>query len=421
MHRPRITLLALAFAVLAAVGAAVGSAATSTAWSRLSGPTQPGIELGLARTADGVLHVIWNRGAQSTSIFETRFSAAGRAVGTSTVATGWQGNGGLALLVMPDGTLRLFTPGVGGINTFTAPAGGRSWTHQSVAGWGTAVAEAAALIGATLTKTGDPVTAWSGDAAEGVPPASIPQNPYNGGMGESLLATDAGSGAVVLAGETVAGQGGAYVQQVLPSPGTHVLLTPLAKDWSVGLSGRIGASGVYVANADGRSFRLVRYGGATKTLAHGLFYSGTVCAGPQGRLWLAWGDVNDGLFVTRSNRAVGGFEPVQKLRAPSNNGLTFLQCQGSTGAVDLFADDGTGFWHSHLLAQFAVRAAVSRGKVTISARDAGDPVAGAVVSVGGRHLKTGANGSVTLSLHPGSYSASASAPGYATATASFHV
>src|SRR5689334_14527141 len=241
MHRPRITVLALAFAALAAVGAAVGSAATSTAWSRISGPTQPGIQLGLARTADGVLHVVWNRGAQSTSIFETRFSAAGHAVGTSTVATGWQGNGGLALLVMPDGTLRLFTPGVGGINTFTAPAGGRNWTHQNVPGWGTAVAEAAALIGATLTKDGQPVTAWSGDAAEGVPPSSIPQNPFNAGMGESLLATDAGSGAVVLGGETVSGQGGAYVQQVLPSPGPRVLLTPLAKNWSVGLSGRIGA------------------------------------------------------------------------------------------------------------------------------------------------------------------------------------
>jgi hypothetical protein len=135
---------------------------------------------------------------------------------------------------------------------------------------------------------------------------------------------------------------------------------------------------------------------------------------------VAWGDAADGLFVTRSSRSVGAFEPVQKVRAPSSNGLTFVQCEGSTGPVDLFADDGTGFWHTHLLAQLSVHAAVAHSKVTVSVRDAGDPVAGASVAVGGRRLKTGASGTVTLALRPGKYSASASAPGYATATASFH-
>ena len=135
---------------------------------------------------------------------------------------------------MPDRTLRLFAPGTGGINTFTAPAGGRSWSLQSGSFWGGAIAEAAGVIGATLTKDGQPVTAWRGNAAEGVPPASIPQAGYQGGMTESFLATDAASGAVVLSGETNAGQGGVYVQQILPSQGPHVVLPPLAKDWSDG-------------------------------------------------------------------------------------------------------------------------------------------------------------------------------------------
>src|SRR5690349_11132766 len=141
MHRPRIALLAAAVAVvaLAAVGAAVGSAATSTAWNRVSGPTQPGVQLGLARTADGVLHVIWNRGATNTSIFETRLSSAGKTVGTSTVATGWNGNVGLALLVMPDKSLQLFAAGTDGIHSFTAPSSGKSWT-PSAGPWGGAVA-----------------------------------------------------------------------------------------------------------------------------------------------------------------------------------------------------------------------------------------------------------------------------------------
>ncbi len=414
MHRLGSFVLAAAAALAVLATAAAGSG-TATHWDRISGPAQPGSQLGLARTADGVLHVIWNRGNGPTTVSETRLSPAGRAVGTSTVAGGWNGNGGLALVHMPDGTLRLFAPGTGGINSFTAPASGRSWSHQDGASWGGAIAESAYVIGATLTKDGQPVTAWRGNAAEGVPPVSIPQNGYEGGMAQSYLATDAGSGAVVLAGATNAGQGGVYVQQILPGTGSRVLLPPLAKEWSDGLSSRIGAAGVYVAYTDGKSVRLYRYGGATRTLARGPYWSATVCAGPEGRLWVAWGDATDGFFVTRSNRAAGAFEPVQKLKLPSGPGLTFVQCEGSAGPLDLFADDG-GFWHTHVLALLALHAAVSRakagGKVTVSVRDAGDPVSGASVVVGGRHLKTGGGGTVTVTLGRGSYSVSTSAPGY---------
>jgi hypothetical protein len=420
-----VATLALAgLAPVAAVGSAAGSVRASTAWSRISGPTGAGSQLGLARTADGVLHVIWNRGATGTSIFETRISPTGRAVAQSTVATGWNGNGGLALLVMPDKTLRLFAAGTGGINTFTAPASGGSWAQQSGTAWGGAVAEASGVIGATLTKQGEAVTAWRGTAGQGIPPASIPQSGYQGGMTESFLATDAGSGAVVLAGETNAGQGGAYVQQILPSTGRRVLIPPLAKDWSVSLSGRIGAAGVYLANADGKSVRLIRYGGGSRRLATGPYFSAAVCAGPEGRLWVAWGNPT-AVYVTRTNRAAGAVEPTQKLRAPSANSLTFLQCEGSPGPLDLFADDGTGFSHTHVLARFAVRAGVSRtkagGKVTVSVRDAGDPLAGASITVGGRHLKTGAGGTATTTLRPGSYPVIASAPGYATSSTKVHV
>jgi len=419
-HRFHIVLAASLGAVALAAGA-VGASAAGSPWSRISGPAQAGNQLGLARTADGVLHVIWNRGNSSTSISETRLSPAGKAVGTSTVATGWNGNGGLALVVMPDKTLRLFAPGTGGINTFTAPAAGGSWTHQSGIGWGGAIAESAYVIGATLTKDGQPVTAWRGTAAEGAPPASAPQG-YEGGMAESFLATDAATDAVVLGGSTNSGQGGVYVQKILPSPGPRVVLPPLGKEWGNGLSGRIGAAGVYVAYADGKAVHLYRYGGGSKTIASGPYWSATVCAAPAGRLWIAWGDTSGSLFATRSNRAASTFEPVQKLKLPGG-ALTFLQCEGSTGPVDLFASGqaNSGFFHTHLLAQFAVRAQASKSKVTVSVRDAGDPVAAATVSVGGKHLQTDAHGLVSLTLRPGSYSATATAAGYAPASTRFTV
>jgi hypothetical protein len=246
-------------------------------------------------------------------------------------------------------------------------------------------------------------------------------------MTESYLATDAASGAVVLAGETNSGQGGAYVQQILPSPGPKVVLGQLAKDWSDGLSARIGAPGVYVANADGKTAKLYRYGGGSKTLASGPFLSAGVCAGLEGRLWVTWGDPADGIFITRSNRAASSFEPVQnlKLAQTADGGLSFLQCEGSAGPVDLFADvaggAGAGFWHTHALAQLSLQAHSAKRKVTLSARDAGDPVAGAAIAVGGKHVKTDAKGQATLSLRRGAYSATATAGGYAPASIRFNV
>ncbi len=157
--RSRIALTLVIATTTIALAAGAGSAAPSAKWARISGPAQPGAQLGLARTADGVLHVIWNRGATPTSIFETRLSPAGKVAGTSTVATGWDGNGGLALLVMPDKTLRLFAAGATypgssafGINTFTAPTGGGTWTLEPGLYWGGAVANAAGAIGADARK-----------------------------------------------------------------------------------------------------------------------------------------------------------------------------------------------------------------------------------------------------------------------------
>lgn len=429
LHRPCIALAAVALvAAVASLAAAAPSAAP--AWPRISGPAGAGAQLGLARTTDGVLHVIWNRGATSTAIFDTRLSPIGAPIGTSAVASGWDGNGGLALLQMPDRTLRLFAagghaPGLAsalvGMNTLTAPAVGSKWTLASGVVWGGAVANAAANIGATLTKDGEPVTAWAGTVHKGLDPgaASIP---YHADMGTSMLATDQATGAVVLAGETIAGQGGTFVQQVLPTKGPAVLLPSALQERSSGLAARIGAPGVYVAYADSHAVKLYRYGGATKTLATGPYDTTAVFSGPEGRLWVVWGDPH-GIFVTRSNRSVSGFEPVQKLALPANTtSLYHVEGEGSAGPLDLFTDvllgaDDRGYRHAHVLAQFALRAQAAKGKVTLSAADAGDPLAGVAIVVAGKHLRTDAHGRAVAVLRLGSYTATATATGYTPASA----
>ena len=59
--------------------------------------------------------------------------------------------------------------------------------------------------------------------------------------------------------------------------------------------------------------------------------------------------------------------------------------------------------------------------MAISARDAGDPVAGAAIAVGGRRLKTDAHGVASLTLRAGSYAASAAVAGYAPTSTRFSV
>jgi hypothetical protein len=195
-------------------------------------------------------------------------------------------------------------------------------------------------------------------------------------------------------------------------------------DWYSSPSGRLGAPGVYLAYADGKAVRLYRYGGSSRTLVSGQFTSAAACAGPDGRLWVAWGNGSGDVFVTRSNRATAAFEPVQRVKlAQGANGLTFLQCEGSAGPDDLFAyvpgGATAGFWHTHVLAQLSLAARGQKTGATILVRDAGDPLPGVTVTIGGRRLKTDAHGSASVTLRAGSYTASATAPGYAPASIRF--
>ena len=360
------------------------------------------------------------------------------------MAQGFDGVGGLAAVGMADGSVRLFAAGghsVGlpsaqsGINTYALS--GSSWSLDAASLWGGAVASASSYIGATLTKDGQPVTAWKGFVHAGLGSGGVTPA-YHADMGTSWLATDQASGAVVLSGETISGTGGTFVQQVLPSAGPAVLLPSTLKERASGIAARIGGAGTYVAYADGKQVRLARYGGSARTLARGAFDTANVFSGPEGRLWIAWGDANDGLFVTRSNRAVSRFEPVQHLKFPGSvNGVAvfLVQGEGSSGALDLFANlligkDG-GFWRTHVLARDALHATVTKtrsgNKVAFTLGDAGDPLSGAIIVVahGGdvRRLKTDGGGHATVTFTGGAHTLSAHADvaGYATASARAHL
>jgi hypothetical protein len=152
----------------------------------------------------------------------------------------------------------------------------------------------------------------------------------------------------------------------------------------------------------------VRVGSVSKTQAKDL----GVATGPQGRIWVMWGDDGGGgVNVTRSNKAVNGFEPIQHLN-PKSAVLYRISGDGRLGPLDLLVDQipdtGTlqppAVFYARVLAELSARLSVASIKnkhgqviahvLRITVTDAGDRVPGAVVTARGAHKTTDATGTV---------------------------
>src|SRR5262245_65851219 len=100
-----VRVLAALVVVLAAAGSAAGGPPGS--WTRLPGTVVNFAEPGLARTSDGVLHVVYTRKAGTKSELAHATVSAGGNVGSTAVALGgWASMSHPDLLRMPDGSLR---------------------------------------------------------------------------------------------------------------------------------------------------------------------------------------------------------------------------------------------------------------------------------------------------------------------------
>jgi len=408
--------------------AAAPAAHSATPWQRVSGPTLPGPQLGLWRDKYGTLSVAWQQGKPAT-INVTRLDETGTATGSSTVTSNFDGLAGLALIGMPDGSLRLFAAGGiergvrgDGINSFTSPPGGTTWTFDSNGPFGGAVANAAAEVGATLAGNGWIVTTWGGAIVHiGVKPSDGDPS-YQQDLGccgaEPQLVTQA-DGSVVLAWITNSSSAvGTVVREILPTPEAQFLLPSGVNAGSFGLAaGSSGGSYVAYVEPAKQRVQLYRYqGGVPLTLATGAFSVAKVFAGPGGRMWVMWGSSDGGIDVTRSDEAVQHFEPVQHIAFPAGTfGFYNAQGEGSRGPLDLFADlaivpNDRGFWRTHVDPQLTVTAKASVqeivthpdgsakdhkahvGRLTFVVTDAGDPVNGVHISYGaaseGVHITT---------------------------------
>lgn len=438
-------------AVLIGMALALVAPAASEAAIRLrliATPPNSGVAYpseGVARTADGVLHVVsYANGAPSGehNIGAISISPGGQVGPQVRVASNWfastptlitQGNGS-SLLALWGGNAPNGSPSVWGSNS----ANGMSWSapvdeanHDAVAigkgihfkegggQWGTPIAEAPAGAPAALLLSGAciPLQIGLGSTSS----TYYAQGSCGGAADEAsgigtTAAVDAATGEVVAgwAGQNTPQQ---FLEGVAPNVQSAQQVPGVSSGREQELAGRDTGPGVFApyvtgsGGSIGTHVSLLRYGGGSVSVGAVSKLSGDVlgaATGLDGRIWVMWGTTSgtDEIAVTRSNKAVTRFEPIQ-LFNPKASGINRIFGDGRLGPLDLLVRETpttssvTGLYYARVLPRLSASLSVKKlggGKfrVKVKVTDAGDTVSGASASAKGHHKSTNANGKAKL-------------------------
>ncbi len=469
----------LALASLVALGLlaiATPSALAGSKWAKVTSMGKIGGagEVGLQRTADGALHVLWPREVDqppTNQILHSAIPANGKGVlGPNLVYSNSSSlaylNPSVDLVAGPGGGLRAFFTGQAPaapyndvMATATAHAAGTIWSAPAAASNNASTASDISLahgISAAVSASAQPISVWGSPGSGihfGINPAASDRH-FPGTdccVADPAVGVDAASGAIVAAWYDQ----GAQELKVLGSFGTHVVpgsanLVGANGDQRTAIGGRIGAGGVYVAYIHVRkNFEedpaLWRVGAAKATAfkppepPHACPEQGfdadlvTIAPAPGGRLWIAW--ERDGcIFATRTNPAASRFGRIVSVKPPKGTQvISGLNAEGSRGPLDVLAnikrgkDSDANYWHRRLLPGLSFRAKpkqVRRGKkVRFRVTDAGAAVGKAKVMLKLGHKKhaarTNAKGKAAIKVPKGTkprrYRATARKGGYAKA------
>ena len=251
-------------------------------------------QVGLARTADGVLHVAWHHptGPNTEDLLHTVISPAGKVGATTPVQSGWTGFTNPALVVDPGG-LRAFWGGFRSTdssdpqnetNTALSADGGASWALQAGSVVPLGAQSYASNTAATVRADGSTLQAFAGTLGTwvhaGLSPATA-NHDYQAPLGsygyDPNLATDAANRTVLAWYSSAAGHLGVQVQDVAAdgSPVGAAATMPNTSDMQVGMLGRTPlvarkGGGLYVAYPTGyptaNRVRLWRVGAASAPL-----------------------------------------------------------------------------------------------------------------------------------------------------------
>jgi hypothetical protein len=435
----------LVAAALAGAGAGIGASRPDVAaspWQRVTDQTGRNIDqVALARTRDGVLHVFWlRRRAGLTDLMHTPLGRGG----PNAVVTGRQSLSSPDAVVAPDGSLRVFFISEreqGALDEFvsTATAGltGKSWQIQR------GVTQAS-----TIGVTGDPGAAIGRD---GTPyeifPTTAGMNVHAGlDPSSPTLLIDETTYTYVpdlavdgKTGEVVAGwfsldrkEPGLFMRTVAPTlaptrfvPASTQNGDTKGIDQRVAITGRIGAPGIYLAYGQGYPtfgrVLLWRYGGGKPMKVSTVFRQHedvNIAAAPEGRLWVMWHS-GERVYAVRTNRAATRLGAVVSIHGPNSGPYWKLAGEGSLGPLDVLISASNGFgapqatWHARLLPGLSLQARRAGNRIAFSVTDAGDPVAGAIVTFAGRSGRTNPKGSATVTIgRGGTVVATAAKAGY---------
>ena len=420
-------------------------------WTRLPGTVLNFAEPGLARTSDGVLHVVYTRrNGTKEDLVHLEITPSGQ-VGPDAVALGgWSAMSHPDLLRMPDGTLRAFFGGIRStspgetnkrLSTATAPASGTPWTLKPGDVVQAPSAYATGVAGAGLAKDGTPISTWSVSPGLGYhyginggdPDRAIPQSGCC--LYTPEIAVDSASGqAWVGFYSNENASPGVFVNAIGPSgpqggrrlaPGSVTGTSSIYPGNRTALTGRIGAGGVYLLFGQGYpTFKTLALWKVDTAKPHLVLKAdrnehANVAPAPEGRLWLMW-EQNGTIFAARTNRSATRVGGVNAIRPPSGATIYRLNGEGSAGPLDLVANMSAGgqyLLHQQVWPKLQVAGKRAGKTIVFTVTDAGDPVAAAQVKAAGKTLKTAGNGRAVLAKAPsGRVKASASKAGYAAAT-----
>jgi hypothetical protein len=437
-RRLRLTIvLGLAIALTTPAGAAAATLHKTLLAKVGYGTTPPSF----ARTADGVMHVAfetnvnWDDSANGVGVLS--ISPSGH-VGPQVQALAWGAGGGSpngipGLAVLPGGTLQATfggsPSGVDGPWGISSTDGGATWSAPANIGSGSmqfgdsyvplAVSNGTPILsagccGSIVIQRGFGIGA----------PTYLLTNSSDNAAGQTGFAVDAATGAAVAGWNSNAGSGGTWLQQAAPSTGAAQKV-PLPSQYGTGtpliLAGRDTGPGVFAAYpADYGTtshMRLLRYGGGSVAVGSvKQLHANTwgVATGNDGRIWALWSGVINGkgvTAVTRSNKAVTRFEPIQRYRSTWAQLFT-LSGDGRLGPLDLLLG-GTpdvkkgplvpGIYHARVLPELSASVSASKlggGKfgLNVKVTDAGDAVSGAKATAKGQSKKTNAKGTAKLTI-----------------------
>ena len=430
-------MLGLAIALTAPAGAAAATLHRTLLAKVGYGTTPPSF----ARTADGVMHVAFETNVSwddsANGVGAVSISPSGH-VGPQVQALAWGGTGGSpngipGLAVLPGGTLEATfggSPGGdGGPWGISSTDGGATWSAPVDVGSGSmefgdsyvplVVSNSTPILGAGCCG-GIVIQRGFGTGA----PTYLLTNNSDNAAAQTGFAVDAATGAAVAGWNSNAGSGGTWLQQVAPSEGSAEKV-PVPSQYGTGtpliVAGRDSGPGVFVAYPGDYGttthLRLLSYGGGSVAVGSvKKLHANTwgVATGNDGRIWALWSGVVNGkgvTAITRSNKAVTRFEPIQRYGGTWAQLFT-LSGDGRLGPLDLLLG-GTpavktgplvsGIYYARVLPELSASVSTNnlgggKFRLKVKVTDAGDAVSGAKASAKGQSKTTNSTGTAKLTI-----------------------